>query len=80
MGPTKPQVSFRRPGPRETPRGWAIFGARKGYLGALPSPSLRRLLSLIELERQYRFATPNSLKPRPGLEGCKTASLCNASR
>ena len=36
-------------------------------------------LSLIESLLQYRFATPNPLKARPGPEGCKTAPLCNRS-
>ena len=39
-----------------------------------------RKVSPITLVLQYRFATPNSLKPRPGLEGCKIAPLCNLVR
>ena len=37
-------------------------------------------LSLIESLLQYRFATPNPLKARPGPEGCRTARLCNCVR
>ena len=34
-------------------------------------------LSLIKSLLQYRFATPNPLKARPGPEGCRTAPLGN---
>ena len=55
-------------------RGVLIVGGHAG----VPDQPCRTVLR-ITLIRQYRFATPKSLRTRPGLGRCTTVPFCNMS-
>ena len=71
---TKDALAPRRGQRRHLRRGVLIV---RGHAG-VPDQHCTKV-SPITLIRQYRFATPNPLKTRPGPGRCKTVPLCNVS-